>query len=127
MTRSIPIVALMLVASVLVGSECFELCSFSSCVRETKAKQASEPAMPCHQHKSSQKKQLPASADCSHQELIAEQRAIEFTPEQGQSSLFSTEQVALFFLPLPASYQSAADIQFFRSPHRESLLFVLRI
>ncbi len=83
--------------------------------------------MPCHKQESHKKTQPPATADCSHRELIAEQRTGAFTPNQWQPSSFVGEPVQLLADSLPVTYQPLADGQFFRSPHRESLHFILRI
>lgn len=70
------LVAVVLIGAVLGGTQCVEICSFLSAERQTKATQAPEHEMPCHQKQPSGDSQPPSNDEpCSHHELVAEKRS----------------------------------------------------
>jgi hypothetical protein len=67
------IVALVLIAAVLGGTQCVQLCSFLAAEQRMTATQTPEPEMPCHQKHSPKESQAPTDDNsCSHNDLVAE-------------------------------------------------------
>lgn len=73
MAKFFQLVAVVLIGAVLGGTQCVEMCSFLSVERQTKAAQAPQHEMPCHQNQSPGNSQPPSNEEpCAHHELVAE-------------------------------------------------------
>ena len=103
MTKFPQLVAFALIAAVLGGTQCFELCSFLSLERAAKASHQLEPVMPCHQ-KHAPNDRSPASGEqCSHHEIVAEKLSNASSADQLQAVSFVEVSTDAQIAPFHAS------------------------
>ena len=72
MAKFFQVIALVLIAAVLSGAQCADLCSFLSLKRQEKSAEAGKLQMPCHQKKATENSSPPKDQKCSHYELFVE-------------------------------------------------------
>lgn len=128
MAKFFQLVAVVLIGAVLGGTQCVEMCSFLSVERQTKATQAPEHEMPCHQKQSPEDSQPPSNGEpCSHHELVAEKRSKASSTDDLQMVSFVAVRIETQIVPaLPSSPLTLAHEHFPRlSPL--SLTSILRI
>lgn len=123
--KPIQVFALLLVASVLIGGQCSELCAFLSGTWQSTRE--SKSPMSCHREQSPKQSQPDGGDPCTHHEIVAEKRSVESV----QNQLHASPWVAGAFTPLQVSLVIDARLKAtylpFRNPHREALISVLRI
>ena len=93
------LVAFVLIAAVLGGSRCVELCSFLAFERQTTAAQSPEPEMPCHQKHSPRDSQPAGDQQCSHREMVAEKRSNDSSAKELQSVSFVAVRIDAQIVP----------------------------
>lgn len=114
MAKFFQLVALVVIAAVLGGTQCIQLCSFLSAEQQMAATQAPEPEMPCHQ-KHSPKKSQPATDDnsCSHNDLVAEKNSKGSSADDLQTVSLAAVRIESRIVPiLYSSPLNLADEQF---------------
>ncbi|WP_031500360.1 hypothetical protein [Bryobacter aggregatus] len=72
MLRFFPTLALLLITTVLSGTQCLKLCSLLPVAAPVQKAAPSGHEMPCHQKKTPEPSQMPDESACSHRELVAE-------------------------------------------------------
>ena len=127
MFRQTHIVAFVLIASVLGGSQCAEFCTILSCDRPSPTSHATEHTAPCHQSKSPEQPTPPASKSCAHQEFVAEKRSDASTPDQMQAPPLFFDEVPAALAPVWFQSQLAIDTEHSPSSNRLGRISVLRI
>lgn len=127
MFRQAPLVAFVLIASVLGGSQCAELCTFLSCDRLSPTSHATEHSAPCHQSQSPEQPTPPASKSCAHQEFVAENRSDASTPDQMQAPLAFVDEVPAALAPVWSRSPLVGDTEHSPSSNRLGRISVLRI
>lgn len=104
--RLTQLVALALVAAVLSGAQCVEVCSLLAHRAQAPIEHSDESDMPCHQKQSSS--DLPAPSDteqCSHHEMVAEKRS-----SDSNLDVASLVVVALVSDPLTLALVGSSDV-----------------
>lgn len=125
--KPIQVFALLLVASVLIGGQCSELCAFLSGTWQSQTSRAGESPVSCHREQSPKESQPDGGDPCTHHEIVAEKRSV----ESARNQLHASPWIAGAFTPLQVSLVIDARLKAallpYRNPHREALISVLRI
>ena len=122
------LVAVVLIGAVLGGTQCVEMCSFLSVERQTKATQAPEHEMPCHQKHSPKESQPPTNDEqCSHHELVAEKRSKASSADDLQGVSFVAVRIEAQLVPVFSSSPLPPTHELFPRLSPLSLTSILRI
>jgi len=93
-----------LIAALLGGTQCLELCSFASLERQTKAAASPEQAMPCHHEHAPRDSQPSTDPPCAHQDLlIADKPLKDSSPEGLEVQCLSTLPMESAIAPILVS------------------------
>ncbi len=108
------LVALVVVAAVLGGTQCVQLCSFLAAEQQMAATQAPGPEMPCHQKHSPTESQPPTDDNtCSHNDLVAEKSSKGSSAADLQTVSLAAIRIETRIVPiLYSSPLTLADDQF---------------
>ena len=116
MAKFFQLVSLALIAAVLAGSQCAELCFFLAYERQATATHPPGPVMPCHQKNETPAKDSQPQHDeqCSHHEMVAEKRSDASSVDNPQSISFVAIRPEAPIIPVHSSSSplTAADKHF---------------
>lgn len=122
------LVALVLVAAVLGGSQCVQLCSFLAAEQQRAATQEPEPEMPCHQKHSSKDSQPPTDDNsCSHNDLVAEKSSKGSSADDLQTVSLAAVRIETRSIPVLYSSPLSFAHEHFPDLTSLSLTSILRI
>lgn len=98
MPRLSQLQALALIAAVLVGVQCREVCPLLA--QQKAALEASAKQMPCHKHQEDSKPVNDSS--CAHREIVAEKRTTDTAPDAVQQLVAGPVVLAVAFVAVVA-------------------------
>jgi hypothetical protein len=121
------LVSLALIAAILGGTQCGDLCSFLALKRETRTAQALGQEMPCHENHAPQNSQPVNREQCSHHELLAEKRSSDSSANDVQAVSVAVININAHIVPARSSSPLTTAVE--RSARRSplALISILRI
>ena len=121
------ILAILLSGTVLIGSQCIELCAMLSCDRAEESIADGQQSAACQQRHCSKRSQRPAQAACAQREMVADTESGSAVPDRGQA----TPTLVRASASLLCDASTGSRVVLLREPafsrHRPRTLSVLRI